>query len=124
MAGMRYAINRAISPDNRSKRTLRMRFSPRLRLLFLVAAVFLGTASTVGAATAMWRANPETDIAGYILSYGTQPGVHPTSIDTGNVTAWQINALTPGQTYYFVLQAYNTSGLTSVSSAELVYTQP
>ena len=124
MAGMRYAINRAISADNRRKHILRVRFSPHLRILFLVAAVFLGTASTVGAATAMWRANPETDIAGYILSYGTQPGVHPTSIDTGNVTAWQINALTPGQTYYFVLQAYNTSALTSAPSAELVYTQP
>src|SRR5579863_3487405 len=114
---MRDAIYSAIHSDNRCKRTLGVGFSRCLCVLFFVVAVFLGTTSAVSAATATWQANPETDIAGYILSYGTQPGVHPTSTDVGNVTTWQITGLTPGQTYYFILQAYNTSGLTSDPSA-------
>src|SRR5580693_7783953 len=96
-----HAIYNAIHSNKRC--TLGVRLSRRLCAFLFVVTVFLGTASAVFAATATWQANPETDIAGYILSYGTQPGVHPTSIDTGNVTTWQINALTPGQTYYFVL---------------------
>src|ERR1700732_1446360 len=120
---MRYAINRASYSDNRCKHTPRVRFSPRLCALVLVVVVFMGTASTVGAAAAPWSANPETDIAGYILSYGTQPGVHPTSIDVGNVTTWQLT-LTPGQGYYFVVQAYNTSGGTSAPSAEVFTSVP
>src|SRR5260221_9310859 len=99
-----------------------VRRTPRLRVLFLFLAVLLGSTSVLHAATATWTANPETDIAGYILSYGTQPGVHPTSVDVKNVTTWQITTLTPGQTYYFVVQAYNTSAMTSVNSAEVVFT--
>src|ERR1700724_621283 len=92
--------------------------------LFSVLAVALGSTSAVHAATATWNANTETDIAGYILSYGTSPGVHPTSVDVKNVTTWQITTLTPGQTYYFVVQAYNTSAMTSVASVEVVFTDP
>src|ERR1700674_1375688 len=93
------------------------------RVLFLVLAV-LGSTAVVHAATATWNVNPESDIKGYILSYGTQTGVHPTSVDVGNVTTWQVTTLTPGQIYYFVVQAYNTSGFTSVNSAEVVFTDP
>ena len=109
---MKHAITRAVFPDDwrgRSAHELRARRSPRFRMLVLVLAVLLGSTSVVHAATATWNANPEFDIAGYILSYGTQPGVHPTSVDVGNVTTWQVTTLTLGQTYYFVVQAYNTS---------------
>ena len=87
-------------------------------------AVLLGSTSAVHAATATWNANPETDIAGYILSYGTQTGVYTTSVNVGKVTTYQVTTLTPGQIYYFVLQAYDTAGLTSVDSAEVVFTDP
>src|SRR5713226_6555290 len=96
----------------------RVRRTPRLRVLFLLLAVLLGSTSVLHAATATWNANTETDIAGYILSYGTSPGVHPTAVDVLDVTTWLVSNLSPGQTYYFVVQAYNTSGLTSVNSAE------
>jgi hypothetical protein len=52
--------------------------------VFAVAGL-LGTASALQAATVQWNPNPESDIAGYKLSYGTQSGVYTTSIDTGNV---------------------------------------
>jgi PKD repeat protein len=93
-------------------------------MLFLVLAAMLGSTSVLHAAVATWDPNPETDIAGYILSYGTQPGVHPTSVDVGNLTTWPLTTLTPGQTYYFVVQAYNTSAMTSAPSAEVIFTVP
>src|ERR1700730_5543762 len=96
----------------------------RFRVIFLLLAVLLGSTSVVNAATATWDRNPETDIAGYILSYGTLPGVHPTSVDVGNTTTWTLSNLTPGQIYYFVVQAYNTSALASAPSSEVVFTAP
>ena len=49
--------------------------------------------------------------------YGTQPGVYSTSIDVGNVTTQNVT-LSPGR-YYFVVQAYNSSGTRSAYSAEV-----
>src|SRR5437016_197096 len=123
---MMHAISRAMFPDNwrehftHGPRVRRSHF----RVLLLALAFLLGSTSVVHAATATWNANPETNIAGYILSYGTQTGVYSTSIDVGNVTTWPVATLTPGQTYYFVVKAYNTSAMTSVPSAEAVFTDP
>src|ERR1700692_972310 len=124
---MMHTFTRAMFLDNSRgpfAHELRLRHSRRFRVLFLVLAVLLGSASVLHAATATWNANTESDIAGYILSYGTQSGVHPTSVNVGNVTMWQLTTLTPGQTYYFVLQAYDTSALTSLPSVEVVFTVP
>src|ERR1700757_5153395 len=107
---MMHAITRTMFPDSRRglfTHELRARHSPHFQVLFLVLTVFLGSTSVLHAATATWNANPETDIAGYILSYGTSPGVHPTVVDVGKVTTWPVSGLTPGIRYYFVVQAYN-----------------
>ena len=69
--------------------------------------------------TAAWDKNSETDIAGYILSYGIQSGTYSTIIDVGNVTTKQLT-LRPGR-YYFVVQAYNTSALVSARSVEISF---
>jgi hypothetical protein len=124
---MTHAITRAIFLKKRRglySPQPRVRDSRRFRAIFLVLTGLLGSTPIVQAATATWNPNPEPDIAGYILSYGTLPGVHPTSVDVGNVTTCQVTTLTPGQIYYFVLQAYNTSGLVSAPSAEVVFTAP
>ena len=124
---MMHAITCEMFPENWRwllARKLRARCSQPFRGLLLVVAVSLGGTSVVQAATATWNPNPEPDIAGYILSYGTLPGVHDTSINVGNVTTWQLTTLTPGQIYFVVLQAYNSSGLMSVPSAEVVFTNP
>ena len=86
----------------------------------VVLALLLGHAPAVRAntVTATWDPNPESNIAGYTLSYGTQAGVYSTSIDVGNVTTKQVT-LSPGQRYYFVVQAYNTSALVSPMSSEV-----
>ena len=90
----------------------------RVRAIVLLV-LLLGSASALHAdtVTATWDANSESDIAGYLLAYGTVSGQHPNGIPVGNVTTWQL-ALAAGQTYYFVVQAYNTAGLYSLPSAE------
>ena len=85
--------------------------------LMFALAIVAGTASAVGAATASWDPSTEPDVAGYKLSYGTQPGVHTVVLDVGNVTTYQFNP-PPGRRYYFVVQAYNTAGELSEKSAE------
>jgi hypothetical protein len=95
-----------------------------LALAFFVA--LLGTVSTAQAAsvTAMWNPNPESDIAGYKLLYGTQSGVYSTTIDVGNVTTWTLTTLSLGTRYFFVVRAYNTALLLSPPSAEVFFDIP
>jgi hypothetical protein len=45
--------------------------------------------------------------AGYKVSYGTSSGNYTTIVDAGNVTTKNILGLTGGQTYYFVVSAYD-----------------
>src|SRR5689334_17386917 len=100
-----YPMTDSNRPTARSQGTSNR--SQALVLCVLVVAGLLGTASALQAATVQWDANPEPDIAGYKLSYGTQTGVYTTAIDVGNVTTYSVT-LTPGTRYFFVLQAYNT----------------
>jgi hypothetical protein len=77
-------------------------------------------ASTV---IAEWNPNSESNIAGYLLSYGMQSGNYTTTMDVGNVTTYSFS-LTAGQTYYLAVQAYNTNSQVSPYSAEVAYTVP
>lgn len=85
-----------------------------------LALLILCFAARLDAATATWDRNPESNIAGYILSYGTQSGQHTVSIDVGNVVTYQFTP-PPGQRYYVVVQAYNTSGVVGPKSNQFVF---
>ena len=89
-----------------------------LRMAAALALLASGP-SVVDAATASWDPNPEPDVVGYRLSYGTESGVHPVTIDVGNVTTYQFSP-PPGHVYYVVVQAYNTAGELSGKSAEAI----
>jgi hypothetical protein len=90
-------------------------------LLCLAAEAFAAATGSVGFS---WNANAETNIAGYRLQYGTTSGVYPNSLDVGKVTTATATGLNPGDTYYFVVVAYNTAGQTSPPSAQVSYTVP
>jgi hypothetical protein len=92
----------------------------RARVLVIIVALSLGAASTLHASTvtATWNPNPEADVVGYRLLYGTVSGTYTTTIDVGNVTTTVVT-VPGGQTYYFAVQAYNSSGLSSPNSAEV-----
>ena len=62
------------------------------------------------AATATWDPNPEPDVLGYVLAYGTQSGVYTTEINVGNVLSYEFFS-PPGYRYYLVVRAYNAMGV-------------
>ncbi len=76
-----------------------------------------------GCASLTWDPNPEPDVSGYTIYYGTssvalgQATQYDDSMTVGAVTARNICGLTDG-IYYFALRAKNTSGLVSACSAE------
>ena len=105
-----------------SQHSLAQRCSFRLRHLAAAAAFVIASASSAYAdtVTATWNANPEPDVTCYILSYGTvSGGPYPNVVGGGCLagTSRQVT-LTNGFTYYFVVQARNTAGLTSPNSAQ------
>lgn len=66
-----------------------------------------------------WSANSELDISGYKIYYGTSSGNYTSTVNVGNLTTYNVTSLSAGQTYYFVLTAYNSSGLESNYSSEI-----
>ena len=88
----------------------------RVVCLLMVA---IGAAIPLEAATAAWNRNPEASVTGYRLSYGTQSGVHPTSINVGNVVSYQFFP-PAGALYYVVVQAYTATGALSAKSTEVI----
>lgn len=78
-----------------------------IRVLVLTA-LFAGSWSRADGAIAAWDPNPEP-VLGYMLAYGTQPGVHTVQIDVGNVVSYEFFP-PPGQRYYVVVWAYNAVG--------------
>jgi hypothetical protein len=98
------------------------RFSFRVFGIALLA--ILASSSRLAAQTVAWNANPETDVTGYIVQYGTQSGSPSSSIDVGNVTSRPFTGLQAGTTYYFRVVAYNSAGLQSQPSAQVSHTVP
>jgi len=90
----------------------------RVVRVIALTIVSLAVIRPLEAATLTWDANPEPDVRGYIVSYGTQSGVHPTSMDVGNNLTYVFSP-PAGQRYFIVVQAYSGSG-TSAKSDEVV----
>ena len=72
--------------------------------------------------TLAWNPNTEPDLGGYLLSYGTASGQYTTTIDVGNVTSYFFAEPNPFLRYYLALRAYDTEGLVSPYSNEVVTT--
>src|SRR5690606_41140435 len=60
-----------------------------------------------------------TDLAGYKIRYGQSPGNYTKTVTVPQpgLSSWQIDNLVSG-TYYFVISAYNSSGVESSYSNE------
>ena len=65
-----------------------------------------------------------SDLGGYRIYMGTESGHYGSPIDVGNTTAFVIDGLNEGETYYFSVTAYNTSLNESDLPEEYVYTVP
>jgi Fibronectin type III domain len=86
-------------------------------------AELLSMAHAVPSVTLAWDANAEPDVAGYKLHYGTSSGAYTQIIDVGNATTVTVPNLPAGNTYYFVVTAYNLDGIESLPSNEASCTQ-
>ncbi|OFZ19089.1 MAG: hypothetical protein A2X94_10085 [Bdellovibrionales bacterium GWB1_55_8] len=66
-------------------------------------------------------ATHETDLAGYMIRYGTKPGVYTQFIKVEDPASlrYTVNHLPAGQTYYFAVTAVSTSGIESEFSNEV-----
>ena len=89
-------------------------------------------AISLGSTTLNWTAptlnedgTPLTDLAGYRLYWGTEPGNYPNTvtIDNPSVTTYVVENLAPG-TYEFVATAYNEAGVESRFSGTATRTIP
>jgi len=91
-----------------------------------VVVLFVSISSAVQAGqnvTLGW--NAETNVAGYVLYYGTNSGSYTSNytyrIDAGtNLSATATN-LQPGQNYYFAVTAYNSARAESAPSTPIAY---
>jgi hypothetical protein len=90
-------------------------------LLSGVASLLLGLVPAANAANVTLAWDVESGVAGYRLHYGTSSGSYTQSSDVGTNTSATVSNLTAGQTYYFVVTAYNSGGLESQPSNQVSY---
>ena len=88
-------------------------------LIILRVLVQTAEAATI---TLAWNPNTESDLAGYLLSYGTASGLYTITLDVGNVASYQFSEPNPASRYYLAVRAYNASGAVSPYSNEVVTT--
>ena len=86
-----------------------------------------GTASAGGTLVVSWHApttntdgTPLTDLTGYTIYYGTQPGVYMKTLAINDPTATHavIHGLQPGTHYFVAISANNATGGHSALSSE------
>jgi hypothetical protein len=90
----------------------------------LLVALLISVWARAEQVTLAWDANTESDLAGYKVHYGTASGSYTTSVDVHKVIPSIITGLTAGQTYYFVVTAYNASNNESGYSNQVSYSVP
>ncbi len=97
-----------------------------LALAFVSALVLPAAVHAAGEAappvSLTWNANPEPDVAGYKVHFGTQRGVYSNVIDVPGNTATALPQMLMGSTYYVAVSAYNTAGEEGPRSAEFSVT--
>lgn len=79
-------------------------------------------AATTGSATLSWSLNNESDLGGYKVYIGTASGLYTypgSPITVGLVTTYTVTNLPGGNTYYFAISAYDSSGNESLRSTEV-----
>jgi len=71
-----------------------------------------------------WNRNPETNVTGYRVYYGTTSRNYSNSVTVvGDVTNNIVAGLASGITYFFAITAYNTTGDESPFSNEVTVSQ-
>ena len=77
-------------------------------LIFFLSLLFSSTDSAAQIRLA-WNPNTESDLAGYLVHYGTASRTYGAPINVGNATSYTLTGLTPDIRYYFAVTAYDTA---------------
>lgn len=88
-------------------------------ILSLGAMASWGSVAHAASLTLAWNANTDGNTSGYVVYWGNKPGVYVSSLDVGNQTTRTLTGLVDGSPYYFVVRAYNSSGMLSGPSVEV-----
>ena len=92
----------------------------RFTTTLCVVLCLVGAATVeAGSLRIAWNANAESSVSGYRVVYGTAPNSYSVTLDVGNRTNYEVTGLTEGELYFFAVQAYTSTGLTSPFSAEV-----
>ena len=91
---------------------------------FLFLSFFLATPVHSLQLTLGWDANPESDITGYNVHYGTSARTYTSHFSAGKQTSYTVSNLQDGTKYYLAVTAYNATGKESGYSPEVVYNPP
>jgi len=83
--------------------------------ILMLSGVRLEAATSV---TIAWDPSPEPEVTGYLLLYGTQPGVYTGRVDVGRRTQATLLSIPEG-TYYITVEAYTAEGIISAPAAEI-----
>lgn len=97
------------------------------RIGVVLAGVLVGSYNSLAVGQTVsfrWVPNSEPNVAGYKIHYGVATRTYTQVVDVGNATTASIGNLLPGTTYYFALTAYNTLGVDSAYTPELIYSVP
>ena len=94
-------------------------------ILAFVLFIFWAVALLADTVELTWNQNPESNIAGYRVYWGTESGTYTESLEVVQVGAKVENLdFIKSGGYYFVVTAFNTEGLESLPSDELALVLP
>jgi hypothetical protein len=99
-------------------------FYPCSWIVSLLIVVALASPAGAATLTLAWDEPDDDTVEGYIVLYGTASGVYTGKIDVGDVTSTPVDGLADSTRYFFVVQAYDESGILSERSNEVSGTTP
>jgi hypothetical protein len=88
-------------------------------MLLLASPVRAGQSVTLS-----WQSNPDPEVAGYDIYYGSTSHDYTNIIDAGTNSFVTISNLASGITYYFAATAYDAQNQQSEFSNEAIFTVP
>jgi hypothetical protein len=74
--------------------------------------------------TLTWDRSEEPAVTGYVVYWGTEPGIYPWQIDAMQLNTVTISDLAPGAAYFVSVTSYTVEGVESEPAPELIFIPP
>ncbi len=94
------------------------------KLLMAALILVLTLAVYASSVTLAWDPSPDAGVTGYRIYFGGVTGNYTNSATVGDVTTATIGNLNTNRTYFFAAVAYDSSGVESDFSNEVMFTTP